>query len=411
MRTYTPVRFLSGWWMLLLAVCLLGGLIWIGPAAASSALVGMPADLVLGQPDFNQGQPGGGQAGMMKPYGVAVDPASGKVFVSDSYNHRVLRFAALAQLSNGMAAEGVLGQPDFNANLPASGPAGMNTPMGLWADPAGRLWVADRGNHRVLRFDAAASRQAGSPANGVLGQPDWEANSPVTAREGLRWPSSVVVDSAGRLWVADTGNHRVLMYLNPEVKANGANADGVLGQPDYTSGAVGAAQNRLNSPSGLAVDLDGRLWVADWGNNRVLRFDNAASRRKGASANSVLGQKDFATTDYFVSQDRLNHPAGLSIDPAGRLWVVDQGNHRLVWFNQAALKPNGAEADGLIGQADFTSGAPNYGGRSASTLFYPSAVFYDTPAGALWAADTENQRILVYRSVKVTIQYLPLVIR
>jgi len=83
------------------------------------------------------------------------------------------------------------------------------------------------------------------------------------------------VDSAGRLWVADFFNNRVLRFDGAADKANGANADGVLGQPNFTSNGAATTASGMNSPGGLAIDTAGHLWVADNLNSRVLRFDGA----------------------------------------------------------------------------------------------------------------------------------------
>jgi hypothetical protein len=78
------------------------------------------------------------------------------------------------------------------------------------------------------------------------------------------FPTGVAIDSAGRLWVAG--------------KANGAAADGVLGQSDFGSRNSATTASGMYFPSGVAMDSAGRLWVADYGNNRVLRFDNPIPR-------------------------------------------------------------------------------------------------------------------------------------
>ena len=110
---------------------------------------------------------------LANPQGVAVEPTSGAVFVADTEAHRVLRFGALASLTNGAVAEGVLGQPDLLDATPGTSARGMNGPTDLAVDRDGTLWVVDAGNQRVLRFDTAASKSNGAPADGVLGQSDF----------------------------------------------------------------------------------------------------------------------------------------------------------------------------------------------------------------------------------------------
>jgi sugar lactone lactonase YvrE len=122
--------------------------------------------------------------------------------------------------------------------------------------------------------------------------------------------------------VADTGNNRVLRFASSSALSNGAAAEGVLGQADFTSGSQnrggGIAGNTLNAPYGIAVDEAGRLWVADLFNNRVLRFDSAASKANGADADGVLGQADFTHNNYNrgggVAANTLYWPVGFAVD-------------------------------------------------------------------------------------------------
>ena len=246
-------------------------------STATAFTNGQPASLVLGQPDFTSKALATTASGMNYPTDLAVDPTSGKVFVADHYNHRVLRFASSAALTSGIAAEGVLGQPDFTSYALIIPPnaRGMSAPTGVAVDTAGRLWVADYNNSRVLRFDSAAGAPLALPADGVLGQPDFTSYASTTTASTMHNPTGVAVDSAGRLWVADEGNSRVLRFDGASGKPNGAPADGVLGQPDFTSRTQATTASGMNLPTGVAVDIDGYLWVVDYFNNRVLRFDSA----------------------------------------------------------------------------------------------------------------------------------------
>jgi sugar lactone lactonase YvrE len=364
-------------------------------ALAPSALAltnGQPASLVLGQSDFVNSISAATQSGMNQPQGVAVDPTTGKVFVVDALNHRVLRFGSTAALSNGASAEGVLGQLTFTSSVSATTQSGLSAPAGLAMDSAGRLWVADTQNNRVLRFDSAAAKANGANADGVLGQIDFTSSVTATTQSGLRSPTAVAADSSGRLWVADSGNNRVLRFDSAAAKANGANADGVLGQLDFTSGDGNVTQSKADGPSGVTVDSAGRLWVADTQNNRVLRFDSAAVKANGANADGVLGQIDFTSSVTGTTQSGLNEPFSVAVDSAGRLWVADTQNNRVLWFENAVAKGNGANADGVLGQPDFTGAAA---ATTQSGLNTPIGVAVDSATG-LWVADTQNNRALLF---------------
>jgi sugar lactone lactonase YvrE len=379
---------------------------------------GQAAALVLGQPDFVSSAEATSQSGLRKPFGVAVDPTTGKVFVSDTNNIRVLRYADVTALTDGSAAEAVLGQPDFVSSTPHTSQSGMGTyyngpytigPFGLAVDAGGRLWVADSFNNRVLRFDNASAKANGANADGVLGQVDFTSNSVGTTQSGMESPLAVAVDASGRLWVADSFNNRVLRFDNAAAKANGANADAVLGQPNFSSNTPHLAQNGMDNPSGLVVGAGGALWVADSSNHRVLRFANAASKANGANADGVLGQPDFISNARNTTQSGMDYPLGLALDSSGGLFVADLYGNRILLFKSAASLPNGAIANYVLGQPDFTTDTQNTGGISASTLSLPMGVFYDPAAQVLWATEADNNRVLMYGVPYGSIHIMPFI--
>jgi sugar lactone lactonase YvrE len=361
------------------------------------------ATLVLGQTDFVSSTPG--VSNLKNPFSIAVDPTSGKVFVADVNNHRVLRYASYDALSNGIAPEGVLGQPDFTSSTQNNGGLSATSllyPIGVSVDGSGRLWVADGNNNRVLRYDNASSKPNGGSADGVLGQPDFTSNASNNgglSATSLRLPTGVSVDGNGGLWISDRNNHRVLHYDNASSKSNGGSADGVLGQSDFTSGTSnngGLSSTSLWSPYGVSIDGSGRLWVADGSNFRVLRYDNASSKPNGGSADGVLGQPDFTSATQNnggLSSTSLGTTRGISIDGDDRLWVVDAGNNRVLRYDNASSKSNGGSADGVLGQPDFVSNSSNI---SSQGLTSPSGVSIDD-SGRLWVADYFGNRVLVYQ--------------
>jgi sugar lactone lactonase YvrE len=149
----------------------------------------------------------------------------------------------------------------------------MAHPRGLWVDEAGRLWVAITFINRVMRFDDAAGKPNGASADAVLGQPDFTSSAAETSATGMDRPSGIAMDPSGRLYVGDSYNNRIIWFDNAAGKANGAAADGVLGQPDFTSAVGSATQDGMRLPWGLTFDrANNTLWVCDDGNHRVLRF-------------------------------------------------------------------------------------------------------------------------------------------
>jgi sugar lactone lactonase YvrE len=353
------------------------------------------ANLVLGQTDFTSklAPTPPNASSLAKPTSVVVDPVTRKVFVSDRNNNRVLRYASADALAEGAAAEMVLGQASFTTKVAASPPTStsMTNPGGLFLDRLGRLWVADIGNNRVLMFASATAIGSSSSANRVFGQPGFATDTPATSIQGFYGPTGVWVDANDRLWVADESNNRVLRFDAISNKLSGANADGVLGQSSFTTANTGTGAAGLRYPVAIAVSASGTLFVADGANNRVLRYNNAAALGNGAAASAVLGQADLTSTGYGLSAVQMNTPQGLTITPDDSLWVSDFENNRLIRFDQASSKLSGSAASGVIGQ-------PNFGTNAAATttqgLDLPAySPFVDT-TGSLWVPDYGNYRVL-----------------
>jgi sugar lactone lactonase YvrE len=377
------------------------------------------ANLALGQPTCTStvSVSSATAASLSRPRGVVVDATTRKVFVADTENNRVLRDSSAAALNTGANAEAVLGQSTFagvNLNSPTAN-LGMQKPSAIFLDTTGRLWVADTFNHRVLMFaDALTSAHQPAPSK-VLGQADLATTTPPTAPAANRLisPSSIWVDTSDRLWVVAAFN-RVLRFDAVTRKANGANADGVLGQPNFTtstarttdSTTIRTSIGKATLGSSLAVSATGTLFVAARFENRVLRFDNAGTLANNAAASSVLGQPNFtlSASTRLVDGMNINGSNGFSITIAANdtLWVSDTGNNRVLRFDVASTKSIGAYADGVLGHADFTSSDPKSGG-DPKRLYLPRGLFFDG-VGSLWVADTLNNRVVRFSAAPPVVE-------
>ncbi len=355
---------------------------------------GQEADLVLGQPDFTSKSSGLSATEFNTAQAIAFDPVSQKIYVCDRLNNRVLRFDA-ASASNGAAAEAVLGQPDFVTNSSDVTASKMKTPLGVAVDAAGRLWVSDFGNDRVLRFDNAATAVNGAAADAVLGQTDFTTGTGGTAQNLMNGPVGLYVDHQGILWVTDFFNNRILRFDDAANKANGANADGVLGQPDFTTGGSALTQSGFNGPNGVYVDQNGTLWEDEFNNRRVLRFDDAANKANGADADGVLGQPDFTTNSSATTQNGMGAGRFVFGDNHGAIYVGDETNDRVLIFINAGALANGADASYVLGQPDFVSGAAA-DPPSAATLNNPRGLAVDHANHQVWVTDASNHRVLRY---------------
>jgi sugar lactone lactonase YvrE len=356
---------------------------------------GQAATYVLGQSSLTTSDSNPTSLHYWGAQDVAIDARTGKAFVIDIYASRILRYSNVDTLAMGGAPEAVLGQTNLDVGSPGTSASQLNNPGGLALDSSGRLWVADSGNNRVLRFDNASMKPNGANADAVLGQNDFVNVAPASTQSGMSSPAAVCVDNTGTLWIADTQNNRVLRFANAATKANGANADGVLGQPNFTSNAITipATASSMNQPSGLCADSSGHLWVADTNDARVLRFDNAATEADpdGAPADHVLGQPSLIGGSSGTSAQLLSSPMNIDIDSTGLLAVSDKNNKRcLLWANAASLG-DGADATLVLGQTSFN--AQGQGGLTASQIGDPRSARFDA-AGRLWVVDGSARRVL-----------------
>jgi sugar lactone lactonase YvrE len=230
---------------------------------------GMSASLVIGQSSLgstagcNQGaSPGVPTASTIcEAFGLTFD-SSGNLWVSDTYNSRMLEFKP--PFSNGMAASLELGQPAgataFTTGTINNG--GVSATSLFWQtrsafDGDGNLWVSDASNNRVLEYVPPFSN--GMAATLELGQLSgataFTTNGANTTQSGLGLPFTVSFDSSGNIYVADVTNSRVMIFDPPF--SNGMDATTVLGQANFTTGSInqggGVGANTLNAPWGGGV--------------------------------------------------------------------------------------------------------------------------------------------------------------
>jgi sugar lactone lactonase YvrE len=275
------------------------------------------ADVVLGQPDFTTTTATSGQPNRFNiSYSAAMDPTTGKVFVADYGNNRVLRFSSAAAAQSGSNPEAVFGQLNFTASASNQGGAvsasTLSNPVGVSVDSTGRLWVADFSNNRVLGFYLAAYLSNDPPADIVVGQPNFTSSAGATSQTGTGSPAFATVGPDDTLWVSDYTNNRILRFATITTKpVVNASADGVLGQAAFNTNGTSATASGLSLPAQLSPDSAGRLWVADYGHNRVLRFDNAAVLANGSPATVALGQPDLTTVTTGLSSTKMSGATGV----------------------------------------------------------------------------------------------------
>ncbi len=315
---------------------------------------GMNASLVIGQDNLDSNSGATTQSQLSEPTSVTFD-SSGDMWVSDLQNNRVLEFKP--PFTDGMNASLELGQPagsgEFSTNdaVPHFPLQFVNphladeftAPIDVAFDHQGDLWVADRGNNRVLEFRPPFSD--GMNASIVVGQvglDDYSTNVTATQSRFLG-PQSLAFDKQGNLWVSDENNNRVLEFANSSLNMNDPPAALELGQPpgahQFTNETAADTSSTLDGPTFIAFDSSGDLWVSDHLNNRVLGFKPPF--KDGESSSFVIGQSsgltEFTSSVSATNQTGLNNPLGLGFDPSGDLWVADESNYRVLEFSSSAI--------------------------------------------------------------------------
>ncbi|HXF60729.1 MAG TPA: glycoside hydrolase family 44 protein [Caldilineaceae bacterium] len=286
--------------------------------------------------------------------------------------------------------------PDANPDGSRSWEPG---PSGVAVAPNGRVYMVVYQENRVYSWPSVAAMTGGTAPDKTfgsdgLGDPDDEQNgcrAKPTSASLLCGPESITVDANGNLYVADTYNHRVLIFYNPDTDGSPTTADKVLGQPDgdFTSRAI----NYDNNPNdevvpgfcfvrGVAIGLASSVWVVDEFNYRVVRFNSPLT--SDTLPDQVLGQDSLKTVkNPCVAQpaneqgaNRFSLPLGVAVDYLGYVYVADLGNNRVQRFVYPTT--NGPNAD-----------------ASYAGLNLPHDVAVDG-RGHLYIADTGNNRVLAY---------------
>lgn len=351
---------------------------------------------LYGQADFSGSSPNrGGSVGgntLAQPLGNVAGDGT-RLFIADTSNNRVLAFSSVPT-DSATAASFVLGQASATANTPATAQNRLALPGSAWLGE-GKFVVADSGNNRVLIWNTPPASAAALP-DVVVGQSDFVSSLSGTSATNLAFPTAAVIAN-GRLVVADQNNNRVLVW-NRVPSSNGTAADLVLGQPDFASRTADDEADEMNKPAGLWSD-GFRLLVTDSGNNRVLVWA-LFPQQSSADADYVIGQSGFSRSSPGSSASTLRAPFGIGSDGT-RIYVADSGNNRVLRYNAFPLE-NGLSAGEVYGQDDFTSVTANDADQDGDSDDTPAATTLSGASGAyvysgvLYVSDRNNNRILFF---------------
>ena len=308
------------------------------------------------------------QAQLNRPFGVAVDE-KGDVYIADLSNHRVRRVGADGIITT-LAGTGTEG---FSGDGGPAAQAQLSRPFGMAVDGRGNLYIADAGNNRIRRVgpDGIITTLAGT------GEAGFSGDGGPSAQARLSNPRSVAVDARGNVYIADLSNNRI-RRVGP---------DGMIttfagtGAPGFSGDRGPAAGAQLNSPTSVAVDAKGDVYIVDQGNHRVRRVgpDGIITTFAGT------GMRGFSGDGGPVAGAQLNFPTGVAVDARGNVYIADTDNRRV----------RRVEGDGFIttfagtGEAGFSGDG---GPAAQAQLSRPFDVAADG-RGNLYIADAGNNRI------------------
>jgi len=246
----------------------------------------------------------GTDASFTAPSGVAVD-ASGNVYVADRFNHKIRKIAPNGDVTT-LAGTGSAGSTDANGSS-----ASFNFPWGVAVDALGNVIVADWSNHKIRKIapNGDVTTLAGS---GSAGSTDANGTS-----ASFYSPRGVAVDASGNVFVADQNNHKIR-----KIAPNG-DVITLAGSGNYGSTDANGTSASFKSPTGVAVDVSGNVYVADLSNHKIRKIT------PNGDVTTLAGSGNAGSTDANGTSASFNQPHGVTVDVSGNVYVADASNHKI----------------------------------------------------------------------------------
>jgi sugar lactone lactonase YvrE len=319
-------------------------------------------------------------ATLAAPAAVAYDTA-GNLYIADADNH-VIRKVDTTGIITTIAGSGIEGFAGDGGQATA---ALLDTPTGVAVDTSGNLYIADSHNQRIRRVNAAGviSTVAGN------GTAAFSGDGAAATSASMFLPEAVAVDAGGNLYIADTDNYRIR-------KVSGGIITTVAGDGEqmYSGDGAAATAAGLDTPTGVAVDTSGNLYIADSHNQRI-RMVNAAGIISTIAGNGALG---YSGDSGNATQSTLALPTGVAVDAAGNVVIADSDNNVLRQVSNGVINT-------IAGNGNQGYGGDN-GAALNATLNTPRSASFDA-LGNVGIADSQNQRIRAMELPQLTFASQP----
>ena len=243
------------------------------------------------------------------PSAVAVD-SIGTVYVADTFNQTIRTISSTGVVSTLAGAASASGSVDGTGSA-----ARFFVPSGIAVDASGTVYVADTGNHTIRRIQTNANVTTLAGAAGLVGSVD---NSVGTSAR-FTFPTGLALDTSGNLYVADTSNHTIRKISPSGSVSTIAGTAGASGNTD----AIGLLA-RFNAPKGVAVDTTGNVYVADTTNSTIRKIATSGEVTTLAGSPGQTG-----SADGIGSAARFTEPFGIAVDVNGNLYIADTRNNTI----------------------------------------------------------------------------------
>jgi sugar lactone lactonase YvrE len=240
------------------------------------------------------------------PQGMAMD-ASGNIYVADMYNNKIRKISSNGFVST-LAGSGLAGDVDGIGTA-----ASFNSPSGVAIDINGNVYVADYWNHKI-RMITPGGKVTTFAGSGVEGSEDKKGKL-----ASFIYPQGIAIDKDGNLYVTDSNIQKV-RKITPDSVVSTYAGTGVLG---YTNGS--SANATFNGPIGLTIDADGNVYVSESGNNAIRKITKNGF--VSTFAGSITG--DDGSADGTGTNATFFNPTGLAMDIQGNMYVADLDNHKI----------------------------------------------------------------------------------
>jgi sugar lactone lactonase YvrE len=308
--------------------------------------------------------------------------------VLQTRNYGLAALALLFGLAASLQAQGILtvtpsrtiatsagtGVLGYTGNGGAATSATVADPSGLAYDQSGNLYFADARNH-VVREISSTGTITVIAGTGIQG---YGGDGAAATSAYLDTPTGVAVDSSGNLYIADSHNHRIR-----EISGGIITTIAGSGVPGFSGDGGAAAAAQLSLPSAVAVDASGSVFIADTNNQRIRRIT-------GGTISTIAGDGEqfFSGDGGAATAAALDTPTGIAVDSSGNLYIADRHNQRIRMIAGATIATIAGN-----GTASFAGSFSGDGASAiAATLAKPRGIAVDA-LGNIYIADTDNQRI------------------